>query len=633
MGGIARFLDQIVTAWRLGPANVARVLLYRLMLRIGCFRRSTPVGDGYDDPLFRMEGFASPAGHVGDDKESDLAAADRLMAGKFTFFSHRQFDLGSPPDWFGNPYVGGSVMEPNRHWSLIGDFSGNAGDIKCVWEISRFDWALTLAQAYRATGDERYLQRLIAWSSDWTARNPANVGPNWKCGQETSIRMLQVLLTAHILGEDKDPLPALVRFVEEHCARIQPTYFYARGQDNNHGTSEAAALFIGGAWLQSVGGGRRGTARWNRLGRRWLEERIARLVEPDGTFAQYSVNYHRMLIDTLCAVEFWRRKFDLPEFSDGFTERAKAALDWLRHLTDATSGGAPNMGSNDGVRLFNLTTCAYGDFRPTLQLGYALFHDQRLFGPGPWDQLSKWLDVGLGGQVSDGRAVKSRLFGDGGFVVLRPENEKLSFAVLRAPNYRFRPSQADALHLDLWAGGVNLLRDSGTYSYNAPAPWQTHFAGTAAHNTLEFDGRDQMPRLSRFLFGSWLARRDIAEVEQEDGVCRWQGGYRDRWRVHHLRTVSTDGRDWTVTDTFLGFKDKAILRWHLAPGDWRLDGDACVSDMASIGITSEPAPRRMELVQGWESRHYQDKTEVPVLEIEFAPGEIVATTKIRLRGE
>ena len=41
-----------------------------------------------------------------------------------------------------------------------------------------------------------------------------------------------------------------------------------------------------------------------------------------------------------------------------------------------------------------------------------------------------------------------------------------------APQAPARPSQADALHLDLWHRGVNLLRDAGTFSYNAEgAEW------------------------------------------------------------------------------------------------------------------------------------------------------------------
>src|SRR3546814_7985904 len=84
---------------------------------------------------------------------------------------------------------------------------------------------------------------------------------------------------------------------------------YAVAQANNHATSEAAALFIGGSWL-AANGSRAGESLVRR-GRQHLEKQVARLVEEDGSFSQYSLNYHRVLLDTLSIVEIWRRHLDL----------------------------------------------------------------------------------------------------------------------------------------------------------------------------------------------------------------------------------------------------------------------------------------------------------------------------------
>ncbi|MCK7461449.1 MAG: hypothetical protein MZU84_04970 [Sphingobacterium sp.] len=66
-------------------------------------------------------------------------------------------------------------------------------------------------------------------------------------------------------------------------------------QDNNHGTSEAAGLFIGGSWLATVDRNRYNQAQgYAEKGRKWLEERVKKLVAADGSFSQHSVNYHRV---------------------------------------------------------------------------------------------------------------------------------------------------------------------------------------------------------------------------------------------------------------------------------------------------------------------------------------------------
>ena len=46
----------------------------------------------------------------------------------------------------------------------------------------------------------------------------------------------------------------LVQIVRQHLARINANIRYAIAQRNNHATSEAAALFIGGNWLLKVTG-------------------------------------------------------------------------------------------------------------------------------------------------------------------------------------------------------------------------------------------------------------------------------------------------------------------------------------------------------------------------------------------
>ena len=66
--------------------------------------------------------------------------------------------------------------------------------------------------------------------------------------------------------------------------------------------------------------------------------------------------------------------------------------------------------------------------------------------------------------------------------MIRPSTS--SWALLRLPTYRFRPVHADPLHFDLWHGGVNLLRDGGSYAYNGSAADLAGFPGIACYNTV-----------------------------------------------------------------------------------------------------------------------------------------------------
>ena len=82
----------------------------------------------------------------------------------------------------------------------------------------------------------------------------------------------------------------------------------------------------------------------------------------------------------------------------------------------------------------------------------------------------------------------------GGYCVLRRTQ---SMVMLRYPRFRFR-SAKQMLCMWIWVKDQNLLSDAGTYSYNTDARWLKYFPGTQSHNTVQFDDRDQMPRLGRF---------------------------------------------------------------------------------------------------------------------------------------
>lgn len=595
-------LTRLRTALALGVPSIARVLAYRAGIRTGLnpvrrLHAAVPVG-----PLFRaVEPGLPPV---------DVPPASAWSSGA-RLFGCWEIGFGDrPPDWLANPLTGQRFPEPERAWWQIPDFDPRVGDVKLIWELSRMDWVLALAQRVRQ-GDAMALARLNAWLADWCRYNPPYRGPNWKCGQEASIRLMHLAMAALIMGQTRQAEPALRDLIYLHLQRVAPTLSYAMGQDNNHGTSEAAAMFMGGSWLQALGvplG-----ARWARQGRRWLENRAMRLIARDGSFSQYSLNYHRVMLDTFSMVEVWRRHMALPAFSAQWSARAMAAMRWLHAMVDPHSGDGPNVGANDGARLLQLTETPYRDFRPSLQLAAALFAQRRaLEAPGAWDHPLNWLGVSL---PSDVLAPAAGLQADdGGFAVLR---RGLAMAMLRYPRFRFRPSQADALHLDLWLGGDNLLRDAGTYSYNTQATWMDYFGGTAGHNTVQFDGRDQMPRLGRFLWGDWLRTSDVEDLVDDETGLRFAAAYRDAQGASHRRCVRLTGSSLCVKDEVAGFARRAVLRWRLAPGAWRPEDGRLTNGMHTLGVQGSMPIIRCEITEGWESRHYLEKTPTPVLEIEI----------------
>lgn len=548
-----RWAVRVATLRKLGLRNVADVALYRMSLRLpfSSIRRLAPV---------------PPA--TGKHYRPVIAAESPPPSDRW----HRQGQLfgwlpveWAPrqcPDWLLNRLTGHRY--PPLPWWQLSDLGAIGGDIKGVWELSRFDWVLALAQQ-GAAGREGAWDQLNLWLDDWERTNPPYSGPNWMCGQEASIRLLHLALAARISRQVETVSPRLLSLLTNHLRRIAPTYRYARAQNNNHGTSEAAALFVGGSWLARAG--RPEGKRWCDAGRAALEDRVGRLVDPDGTFSQYSVNYHRLFLDTVAIAELWRRDLGLANWTETFSERMDAAAHWLSRMVDVSTGDVPNIGANDGAHIARLCAAAYRDYRPSVARAEMLFVrrcdsvEQSASAVG-----LAWL--GMPHPVPARHAPSSAVCAGGGFAVLRNAH---GFAVVRFPRYRFRPSQEDALHVDFWWNGQNLLRDCGTYSYTATADELHQFSGVGGHNVIQVDGRPQMPRFGRFLLGRWWPDATVSEIITTSGLQQFIVSASDCNGQQFRRCIQLSDTGLCVLDEVHGVTAEAVWRWHLPSAPWTVD--------------------------------------------------------------
>ena len=490
-----------------------------------------------------------------------------------------------------------------------------AGDIKRVWEPSRFDALPVLAASLIAdpSGAHLSLSDLEAWMTSWVRANPANAGPNWRCAQETALRLINTLIADLLLRKrGAQHGHALERFVMEHCARVRPTMMYALAQDNNHATSEAVGLYVGGGWLSQFAKpeARELGRSYMRMGRQAFERSARRLVMPDGSFSQHSVNYHRLFLDTASICEIFRREFDDTPFDADVLALLDSAARWLVAFTDPASGDAPNLGANDGARLLQLGRAEYRDYRPHAQLAAALFSRHCAWvgaEQASVNDLLFWFGVGVPAACLP--PAKSALFPFGGYAILVKGDLR---AFVRLPVFKFRPSHSDVLHVDIWWKGNNIVRDGGTYSYNTTGDWMAYFPGVVSHSTVQFSHRDQMPRLSRFLFGRWPRAEGLAFKADEPSVSC---GFRDDRGARHWRQVTVLDAGVLVRDVLeAGLGDSvAVSRVRLSPGAWKVGEDGAVSN-GQIRVAFGGGGELVDLATGFESRTYGAMNSVQVAE-------------------
>ncbi len=570
---------------QLGLRQAYWYAVYQAGLRSGFFRRATPVGAypvlpaPIHSPFILLDPQALES-VLGDQRANVIAEANEVAAGQVRLFGGPPVALSLAP------------IDTSRHWTYSERRAAAWGveDLKLLWEPARFGWAYLLGRAYLLSGDEKFPAAFWQNFAIFLAVNPPNLGPNWISAQEVALRLVALLFAArafqHSIHSTPEQMACLAGALAAHARRIPPTLSYARAQNNNHLISEALGLFAAAAALPELAK----APRWRELGMKELDRALQEQIMPDGTYAQHSLNYHRLMLhDALQALLFGAR------FSPATMDRLAAATTWLLAQLDPQSGRAPNLGSNDGANILPLAAGGFADYRPVAQAAARAFLNQPAFPPGPWDELSLWL-----GQTAVERPPLAANREEQEILLTTRQSPAVhrldngdSWATLRAVHFQGRPSHADQLHVDLWWRGENIALDAGTFRYTAPNPWDNILAETFVHNTVEINHQNQMRRAGRFLWLDWAQAAALNTQRLPEGAIAAQhDGYR-QLGVLHRRILKTSGPGrWQVTDQLMVGKDMASslrkvytfrLHWLLPDWPWAFQGNTLMLDRPAGG--------------------------------------------------
>jgi hypothetical protein len=544
------YLFAIVT--QLGIRQLSLYALYKIGLKTGHYKRGMPVGSGQLSITKYQLLFTPPSREsllqiLGEDgKEQLLKEADEIAAGKFRMFGGEPVDIKLTGDWQSTHWTDFA----HRGLRQIGEIKLE-GDIKFIWEPARFGWAFILARAYHATQDDKYAEAFWKYFETFSESNPVNIGPHWMNGQEVAIRLIAFAWALHVFPFAEKQKAQLLRSIAEHAARIPPTLFYARAQNNNHLITEAAALYTAGLMLKN--------SEWRALGWKWLNWAFQQQISGYGEYIQHSINYHRVMLQTALWINFIKQDV----FPANTIQALSRSTHWLFSLLDTATGYTPNLGSNDGALILPLSVSGFGDYRPTVQAAARAFLKTNL-PSGIWDEMSLWLHL-----PAQERVVNSDDY------LTDNIHGKNSWAYLRASAFKSRLGHMDQLHLDLWWRGLNIAQDAGTYMYNADPPWDNPLMTTRVHNTVTVDGADQMDRAGRFLVVNWFnAYSKNIIVADDDVLSRVQAHYRAVHPFKHERTVTAyQDERWTIHDVMTVYnRRKKVFRlhWLLPDGEWEI---------------------------------------------------------------
>lgn len=519
--------------------------------------------------------------------------------GILTYFQSTPYEIGKDYNWLKNPDSG--HVYQLVHWTEIQDLSKEAGDIKYVWEKSRFSFLYTLIRHdYHFEKDNGEL--VFKEIDSWIKSNPINKGPNFICSQEISIRIINWTFALYYYKNN----PALTeerfdKIIATIYAQLEHVYnninFSRITVRNNHAITETLMLYLGGLLFPFFDKANL----WKTKGKKWFEEEIAYQVYEDGTYLQYSHNYQRVVLQ-LMTWAFYLASANGESFTETTYQRAKASINYLKQCCEQSSGFLPHMGPDDGALFFKLNEGHHRDYRPQLNALYYFFNRKFLYEQSDFlkeDVL--WLSNNLnekenGKETFDESQIQS--FDLGGIATIR---EKDIFTFIRNCKHQHRPSHADNLHLDIWYKGINILRDSGTYKYNTEQKYINHFNGTSAHNTIGIGEEDQMKKGPRFIWLSWSKGLD-QQIKQEAEHYVYNGSaevYKQMGEgiIHHRTVRKIKGKaEWEIVDDLQHETGKEINQY------WNPSGE--FEDLFTIEAEDEDGPIKAKKLKSWYSPLY-----------------------------
>lgn len=568
---------------------------------------------------------------------------DAIISNCFKYFSFHDVQL-EKLNWHYSPFTEKEAPK-DLHWSQISDLNSEFGDIKWIWELSRFTFAYSLVRAYATSNDSKYVEKFWRMFEDFVEKNPPELGVNYKCGQEMSFRVMAWTFALFAFLDHPETtdsrLELMLKALYHHADHVDKHFDFAlKSVKNNHSISEATGIYTVGILFPFFNKSKK----WKEKGKKFIQSETMWQIYKDGSYKQNSMNYHRLALQDLTwALRLGQINQDV--FEPEFIKRFKKSIEFLYMHQDIQSGYVPNYGMNDGAYIHPLTSLDYLDYRPALQAAWVIVTGTRLYNNTEVDEIAYWL-VGDKDLAFSQLHKKSMAFNSGGYFTIRNSEQ---FGMVRCTTYKDRPVQADMLHFDLWDGDYNIFADAGTYSYNTDRETQLYFIGTSSHNTLMINNQNQMKRASRFMWLNWTKSK-LLNFEIGENRSVFEGEHYGYSKTIHRRSIIQQNDYWIIIDDVLGdvSKKDIELNWLFGQKDVSFKGDNKfrlelpnktgwnVQIINGDDLRTDLRIGAENPVKGWRSLYYGNKEPFPQISLKTTINEpiriITLATKRNIAG-
>ena len=563
------------------PDLSARLTQDALLRRMGC-ETVNQVFDG----LIANPPFPRPD-TVPDDAFPDGPVRwERVHARTVDLLGSGPVDLGAPIDWARDFKTGHTWPMAPMHTIAINRLDEPC-DIKVPWELSRLQWLLPAAQAWRATRDDRHALLVRDVIDEWIAANPIARGPNWVCTMDVALRAVSLVWLATQCADAPAWSDTAFRFRLIKSMWLHGHFVHRHLEwsdvDGNHLLADALGLVVIGAALPG-----REARDWHTAGWALMLDQSKRQIHSDGGTFEASMAYHRLVLEMVLVASSVRGRLGEPVDA--------SMMQTIRRMADFLSaairpdGSVPNWGDADDGRVLPFGPEPVGDFASIAAAAAMLTNE-----PVPtWPEAKSsfetcfWLMGADAAPSEPPLDTGSQGFGEtGAYVLAHGPSHVFIDAGPVGMRGRGGHGHNDCLSFDAYIDGTALIIDPGTYVYTADAAARNRFRSSAAHNGPVVDeeeiNRFVSPDLLWMLHDDAAAHVETFEPTELGGriVASHTGYSRLDDPVRPRRTWILDGQSCALgvlDDIDAKGEHRVAVRLTLAPGvEPTITGDTAIA--------------------------------------------------------
>ncbi|WP_340021586.1 alginate lyase family protein [Paenibacillus sp. FSL K6-1096] len=513
-----------------------------------------------------------------EEAQQDIAEADRIVAGDIPLFKGRRvvFQNGAY-DW-------NSWLFDSSQYQL---------------HLTRFVYVKRLSRAYALTGDEKYARCFNDMIRHFIDDNPMPVDGTFRAEHSTwdplSVGVRMFMLPEAFITFFSSPAfepevkLKLIKSFHEHGQYVRA--YHAGG--GNHVCMQLRGLIQTALLLPEL----KESAEWLEYAGRKLPGYIRENVYPDGVQFEGSPNYHHIVMRDLYELVALYQK--LGRDAGEYRETLEKMYAVMMHLL-APDGQLVKFGDTD--------VQVESELRNVLSLGAYLYQRSDFKALGH-ERLPFSLLWRLGPEAAaaydelraEEPALAAACFPEGGYVTSRQGWDRSDmYMAMRAGVGIGGHAHSDALSLVLYAGGRELLADSGMglFEWNKE---RKYAVSTRAHNTVVVDGQDQHVRSFHWNTPPTASCRiwDTQFNEAYDYVFASQYGY-TRYAdpvIHSRKVLFVKNSYWLIVDLFQAQGQHNYEQYfHLPPGGAGYDcrsGEA-VTQLEGANLLLKALPAGLE---------------------------------------